>query len=147
MTQRMRTFWRINHDGQVQAVESKRLSKLFSSFDLSSVQISFVGLIGDFAVWAVTDLTTGDIEYIIDDSGGSIEKMSVVHRNTGSVLTSTDFTCKKSFLRPSQQSVPYLGSNRLARFLVWTTRVHPFRANGVFWVNGIQIRISYLYFV
>ena len=48
------------------------MAKLFSSFDLSSVQISFVGLIGDFAVWAITDLTTGDIEYIIDDSGGSI---------------------------------------------------------------------------
>ena len=73
MTHMMRTFWRINHDGQIQAVESKRLSKLFSSFDLSSVQISFVGLIGDFAVWAITDLTTGDIEYIIDDSGGSTE--------------------------------------------------------------------------
>ena len=82
MNHRMRTFWRINHDGQVQAIcESKRLSKLFSSFDLSSVQISFVGLIGDFAVWAITDLTTGDIEYIIDDSGGSIGK------NIGSVLT------------------------------------------------------------
>jgi len=63
---------RIN-DVQVQSLtESKRMAKLFSSFDLSSVQISFVGLIGDFAVWAITDLTTGDIEYIIDDSGGSI---------------------------------------------------------------------------
>lgn len=58
----------IKHDGQVPAFsESKRLAKLFSTFDLSSIQISFVGLIGDFALWAITDLTTGDIEYIIDD--------------------------------------------------------------------------------
>ena len=49
------------------------MAKLFSTFDLSSVQISFVGLIGDFAVWAITDLTTGDIEYVIDDSGGSTD--------------------------------------------------------------------------
>jgi len=64
----------VKHNGQVQAFsESKRLAKLFCTFDLSSVQISFVGLIGDFAVWAITDLTTGDIEYIIDDSGGSTD--------------------------------------------------------------------------
>ena len=70
----IRTRQSVKNNGQVPAFsESKRVAKLFSTFDLSSVQISFVGLIGDFAVWAITDLTTGDIEYIIDDSGGSTE--------------------------------------------------------------------------
>ena len=71
----IRTRQSVKHNDQVPAFnKSKRLAKLFSTFDLSSVQISFVGLIGDFAVWAITDLTTGDIEYIIDDSGGSTDK-------------------------------------------------------------------------
>ena len=34
-------------------------------------QISFVGLMGDFAIWAITDLTTGEIQYVVDDSWGS----------------------------------------------------------------------------
>ena len=123
MNHRMRTFWRINHDGQVQAIcESKRLSKLFSSFDLSSVQISFVGLIGDFAVWAITDLTTGDVEYIIDDSGGSIGNECLVF-NRNMAPTSRDFTCIKPCLRPNYG--------------------HSVRTNGVFWVNAIEMLNSY----
>merc|ERR1712039_733533 len=47
---------------------SPRLEKMFASFDLDSLQISFVGLMGDFAIWAITDLTTGEIQYVVDDS-------------------------------------------------------------------------------
>ena len=28
-------------------------------------------MMGDFAVWAVTDLSTGELMYLIDDNGGS----------------------------------------------------------------------------
>lgn len=26
---------------------------------------------GDFAIWAITDLSTGEIQYVVDDSWGS----------------------------------------------------------------------------
>jgi len=45
-----------------------RVSKLFASFDLSSMSISFVGMMGDFAVWAITDPSTGELVYLIDDN-------------------------------------------------------------------------------
>lgn len=47
------------------------MSKMFASFDLSSMSISFAGMMGDFAVWAITDLSTGEMMYLIDDNGGS----------------------------------------------------------------------------
>ena len=28
-------------------------------------------MMGDFAVWAITDMATGELMYIIDDNGGS----------------------------------------------------------------------------
>ena len=28
-------------------------------------------MMGDFAVWALTDLSTGELMYLIDDNGGS----------------------------------------------------------------------------
>lgn len=28
-------------------------------------------MMGDFAVWAITDLSTGELMYLIDDNGGS----------------------------------------------------------------------------
>ena len=28
-------------------------------------------MMGDFAVWCITDLATGEIQYVVDDSGGS----------------------------------------------------------------------------
>ena len=34
-------------------------------------KISFVGLLGDLAIWAITDLSTGEIQYVVDDSWGS----------------------------------------------------------------------------
>merc|ERR1712106_308204 len=51
--------------------QSARAAKMFASFDLSSVSISFVGMMGDFAVWAITDVTTGETMFLIDDNGGS----------------------------------------------------------------------------
>jgi hypothetical protein len=48
-----------------------KLSKMFASFDLTSCQISFAGMMGDFAVWAITDMSTGELIYLIDDNGGS----------------------------------------------------------------------------
>lgn len=48
--------------------QSARVSKMFASFDLSSCSISFVGMMGDFAVWAITDMTTGETMYLIDDN-------------------------------------------------------------------------------
>merc|ERR1712035_279840 len=51
--------------------QSSRVSKMFASFDLSSCSISFVGMMGDFAVWAITDMTTGETMFLIDDNGGS----------------------------------------------------------------------------
>ena len=35
----------------VMASSSARVEKIFASFDLGSVSISFVGMMGDFAVW------------------------------------------------------------------------------------------------
>jgi len=55
----------------VMTSQSARVEKMFASFDLGSVSISFVGMMGDFAVWAITDLSTGEIMYLIDDNGGS----------------------------------------------------------------------------
>jgi len=49
--------------------QSARLEKMFASFDLGSVSISFVGMMGDFAVWAITDMSTGELIYLIDDNG------------------------------------------------------------------------------
>jgi hypothetical protein len=51
--------------------QSARVTRMFSSFDLSACSISFVGMMGDFAVWAITDLSSGEIMYLIDDNGGS----------------------------------------------------------------------------
>ena len=48
------------------------MAKIFSSFDLGSVQISFVGMMGEFAVWAIEDMLTGEIQYIVDDRKGSL---------------------------------------------------------------------------
>jgi len=48
--------------------QSSRVSKMFASFDLSSCSISFVGMMGDFAVWAITDMTTGETMFLIDDN-------------------------------------------------------------------------------
>jgi len=45
-----------------------KLSKMFASFDLTSCQISFAGMMGDFAVWAITDMSTGELIYLIDDN-------------------------------------------------------------------------------
>jgi len=45
-----------------------RVDKLFASFDLSSMSISFVGMMGEFAVWALLDLSTGEMMYLIDDN-------------------------------------------------------------------------------
>ena len=36
----------------VMTSQSDRVEKMFASFDLGSVSISFVGMMGDFAVWA-----------------------------------------------------------------------------------------------
>merc|ERR1712168_977953 len=47
----------------VMTSQSDRVEKMFASFDLGSVSISFVGMMGDFAVWAITDLSTGEIMY------------------------------------------------------------------------------------
>ena len=47
-----------------------KLSKIFASFDLSSVSISFVGMLGEFAVWAVQCMLTGEIQYFVDDRKG-----------------------------------------------------------------------------
>jgi len=47
---------------------SSRVQKLFASFDLSSISISFAGMMGDFAVWAICDLSTGELVYLIDDN-------------------------------------------------------------------------------
>jgi len=47
---------------------SSRMAKMFASFDLSSCSISFVGMMGDFAVWAITDMTTGETMFLIDDN-------------------------------------------------------------------------------
>merc|ERR1711892_806645 len=47
---------------------SARMAKMFASFDLSSCSISFVGMMGDFAVWAITDMTTGETMFLIDDN-------------------------------------------------------------------------------
>jgi len=55
----------------VMASSSARVEKMFASFDLGSVSISFVGMMGDFAVWAITDMSTGELIYLIDDNGGS----------------------------------------------------------------------------
>jgi len=52
----------------VMTSQSARVEKMFASFDLGSVSISFVGMMGDFAVWAITDLSTGEIMYLIDDN-------------------------------------------------------------------------------
>merc|ERR1712212_1252554 len=52
----------------VMTSQSERVEKMFASFDLGSVSISFVGMMGDFAVWAITDLSTGEIMYLIDDN-------------------------------------------------------------------------------
>lgn len=48
--------------------QSSRMAKMFASFDLSSCSISFVGMMGDFAVWAITDMTTGETMFLIDDN-------------------------------------------------------------------------------
>jgi len=50
---------------------NSKLEKIFASFDLNSIQIDFVGLMGEFAIWAITDLSTGEIQYVVDDSWGS----------------------------------------------------------------------------
>jgi len=52
----------------VLASNTARVAKLFASFDLSSISISFAGMMGDFAVWAITDLSTGELMYLIDDN-------------------------------------------------------------------------------
>jgi len=52
----------------IKTSESGKMAKIFSSFDLGSVQISFVGMMGEFAVWAIEDMLTGEIQYIVDDS-------------------------------------------------------------------------------
>ena len=36
----------------VMTSQSGRVEKMFASFDLGSVSVSFVGMMGDFAVWA-----------------------------------------------------------------------------------------------
>lgn len=42
----------------VMASSSARVEKMFASFDLGSVSISFVGMMGDFAVWVkVSNMT------------------------------------------------------------------------------------------
>ena len=51
--------------------DSSRVAKLFASFDLSSISISFAGMMGDFAVWAILDTSTGELLYLVDDGGGS----------------------------------------------------------------------------
>jgi len=56
----------------IKVSESGKMAKIFSSFDLGSVQISFVGMIGEFAVWAIEDMLTGEIQYIVDDRKGSL---------------------------------------------------------------------------
>merc|ERR1712168_575231 len=47
--------------------DSSRVAKLFASFDLSSISISFAGMMGDFAVWAILDTSTGELIYLVDD--------------------------------------------------------------------------------
>ena len=56
----------------IKTSESGKMAKIFSSFDLGSVQISFVGMMGEFAVWAIEDMLTGEIQYIVDDRKGSL---------------------------------------------------------------------------
>ena len=42
----------------VMSSSSARVEKMFASFDLGSVSISFVGMMGDFAVWVkVSNMT------------------------------------------------------------------------------------------
>lgn len=42
------------------------MEKAFCSLNLSSM--TFVGFMGDFAVWAITDAFTGEIMYLVDDN-------------------------------------------------------------------------------
>merc|ERR1711973_115656 len=58
----------LNLNGKViMSSDSSRIAKMFASFDLSSISISFAGMMGDFAVWAICDTTTGEITYLVDD--------------------------------------------------------------------------------
>ena len=66
---------------------SSRVQKLFASFDLSSISISFAGMMGDFAVWAICDLSTGELVYLIDDNGGSEIYIVYVDRTFGILLS------------------------------------------------------------
>lgn len=61
----------------IKTSESGKMAKIFSSFDLGSVQISFVGMIGEFAVWAIEDMLTGEIQYIVDDRKGSLRYLFI----------------------------------------------------------------------
>lgn len=52
----------------VLASNSARVAKMFASFDLGSLSVTFAGYLGEFAVWAVTDLSTGELVYLVDDN-------------------------------------------------------------------------------
>ena len=50
----------------VMASSSARVEKMFASFDLGSVSISFVGMMGDFAVWVkVSNMTMSHSLWLI----------------------------------------------------------------------------------
>jgi hypothetical protein len=66
--------------------QSSRVTRMFASFDLSACSISFVGMMGDFAVWAIMDLSTGELMYLIDDNGGSEIYIEIYsYYNVGSI--------------------------------------------------------------
>ena len=65
----------------IKTSESGKMAKIFSSFDLGSVQISFVGMMGEFAVWAIEDMLTGEIQYIVDDRKGSLRYLVIFELN------------------------------------------------------------------
>ena len=66
----------------IKTSESGKMAKIFSSFDLGSVQISFVGMMGEFAVWAIEDMLTGEIQYIVDDRKGSLRYLFIFRLST-----------------------------------------------------------------
>ena len=92
--------------------QSSRVTRMFASFDLSACSISFVGMMGDFAVWvlwfhiiqyyqqlvyyygntfwnldkAIMDLSAGELMYLIDDNGGSEIYIEIYsYYNVGSI--------------------------------------------------------------
>ena len=67
----------------VMASSSARVEKMFASFDLGSVSISFVGMMGDFAVWV------------------KVSNITMTHSDD-SKISSNNLLSFKSFLKPTK---------------------------------------------